>query len=137
MFFCLEFSGFFCNTEPFPITRQVFATLNLPVPVTSAPAIAIQPRLPIAAVAPSPPVRFLNVQSEPSPSASVIPGNLQKLLNALSLLSGTTSFTPFVEPTPPPPVAHQTYNANYICSGRRNGIHRDRTNCTIFYFCCF
>jgi hypothetical protein len=128
-----EFSGFFCNREPFPITRQVFATLNLPVPVTSAPAIALQPRL-----RPAAPVHFVNVQSQPSPSSSILPTNLQKLLNALSVLSGTTSFTPIIEATPPPPVAHQTYNAEYICGRHRtgrNGIHRDRTNCSIFYYC--
>ncbi|CAF3689335.1 unnamed protein product [Adineta steineri] len=131
-----EFSGFFCNTEPFPLTRQVFATLNLPVPVTSAPAIALQSRLPPVA-----PVHFVNVQSQASPSSSMLPLNLQKLLNALGILSGTTRYTPLIEatpPPPPPPVAHQTYNAEYICSHYRtgrNGIHRDRTNCSIFYYC--
>ncbi|CAF4291197.1 unnamed protein product, partial [Rotaria magnacalcarata] len=33
---------------------------------------------------------------------------------------------------------HQTYNAEYICARHhagRNGIYRDRTNCSIFYFC--
>ncbi len=42
------------------------------------------------------------------------------------------------EATIPPPVAHQTYNAEYICGRHRtgrNGIHRDRSNCSIFYFC--
>ncbi|CAF4486412.1 unnamed protein product [Rotaria sp. Silwood1] len=135
-----EFSGFFCNTEPFPITRQVFATLNLPVPITSVPAIAIQPHLP-AAAAVIPPVRFVNVKSQLSPSSSILPPHLQKLLNALGTLSGTTIYTPIIEvtpPPPPPPIAHQTYNAEYICSRHRmgrNGIHRDRTNCSIFYFC--
>ncbi|UJR15986.1 hypothetical protein I4U23_002905 [Adineta vaga] len=131
-----EFSGFFCNTEPFPITRQVFATLNLPVPVTSAPAIALQSRLPAAT-----PIRFVNVQSQPSSASGMLPINIQKLLNALNVLSGTTRYAHLIETTPappPPPVAHQTYNAEYICGRHRmsrNGIHRDRTNCSIFYYC--
>ncbi|CAF1972404.1 unnamed protein product [Rotaria magnacalcarata] len=134
-----EFSGFFCNTEPFPITRQVFATLNLPIPVTSAPAIAIQSRLPAA----GPSVRFVNVQSQSQSSLSspILPPNLQKLLNALSALSGTPNDVHMHEatlPAPPPPIAHLTHNAEYICSRHRmgrNGIHRDRKNCSIFYFC--
>ncbi|CAF0915702.1 unnamed protein product [Rotaria sp. Silwood1] len=138
-----EFSGFFCNTEPFPITRQVFSTLNLPVPATSAPSIPIQQRMPagIAPVTGAPTVRFVNVQAQNLPASPIIPNNLQQLLNALSVLSGTTSYTPIVESTaapPPPPVAHQTYNAEYICARHhtgRNGIYRDRTNCSIFYFC--
>jgi hypothetical protein len=71
-----------------------------------------------------------------------MPNNLQQLLNALSVLSGpTTTYKTFIEspsPSPPPPVAHQTYNAEYICTRHhagRNGIYRDRTNCSIFYFC--
>ncbi|CAF1206330.1 unnamed protein product [Adineta ricciae] len=131
-----EFSGFLCNTEPFPITRQVFATLNLPVPVTSAPAIALQ--MPVQTVAP---VRFLNVQSQQSFASAMLPANIQRLLNALNALSGTTGYSRPIQTTPappPPPVAHQTYNAEYICGRHgmsRNGIHRDRTNCSIFYYC--
>ena len=131
--FLLEFSGFFCNTQPFPISRQVFATLNLPAPVTSAPAIAIQPHLPMiapVAAAPSAPIQFVNVHSQPA--------NLQQLMNALNVLSGSNHREPITEATIPPPVAHQTYNAEYICSRHqygRNGIHRDRTNCSIFYYC--
>ena len=138
--FSLEFSGFICNTEPFPITRQVFATLNLPVPVTTASTIAIQSHPPSAK---APPVRLVNVHSQLNPSSSILPQNLQRLLNALSTLSSTTNYKPVIEaapppPPPPPPIAHQTYNAQYICAHHRfglNGIHRDRTNCSIFYFC--
>jgi hypothetical protein len=94
----------------------------------------------IAPATASPAVRFVNVQAQASPSSSssVLPNNFQQLLNALSVLSGTTSYTPIIEPTPPPPVAHQTYNADYICVRHqtgRNGIYRDRHNCSIFYFC--
>lgn len=139
--FWLEFSGFFCNTQPFPITRQVFAALNLPAPVTSAPAIALRPHLPMITPAAAPPIQFVNVHSQPSPSASHLPSNLQKLLNALNVRSGPNHHhhQPIAETaTIPPPVAHQTYNAEYICSRHRsgrNGIHRDRTNCSIFYYC--
>ena len=136
-----EFSGFFCNTEPFPITRQAFSTLNLPVPATSAPAVAIEQRMPsmFESVTTPPAVRFVNVQAQAPPSSSsLLPNNLQQLLTALSVLSGTTVNTPPAEVTPPPPVAHQTFNAEHICVRHRtgrNGIYRDRTNCSIFYFC--
>jgi hypothetical protein len=90
----------------------------------------------------SPTVRFVNVQVQTSPSSAIMPNNLQQLLNALSVLSGpTTTYKTFIESpsqSPPPPVAHQTYNAEYICTRHhagRNGIYRDRTNCSIFYFC--
>ena len=119
----LEFSGFFCNKEPYPITRQVFAALDLPVPVTRAPLA------PVTVL----PGRFGNGQSQ-----SALPSHLQKLLHALSVLSGTTTYPTRVDAKPPPPVAHQTYNAEYICGRHRsgrNGIYRDRTNCSIFYFC--
>jgi hypothetical protein len=95
--FSLEFSGFFYNTELFPITRQLFITLNLPVPVTSAAAIAIQSRLPADILAVVPPVHFVNVQSQPSPSSSILPANFQQLLNAVSVLLGITSYPPMIE----------------------------------------
>ncbi|CAF4160680.1 unnamed protein product, partial [Rotaria magnacalcarata] len=135
-----EFSGFFCNTEPFPITRQVFSTLNLPVPATIATSLAIQQRIPsiIAPITVAPTVRFINVQAQNAPVSSAVPNNLQQLLSALSALSATTTYASIPEPSAPPPVAHQTYNAEYICARHhagRNGIYRDRTNCSIFYFC--
>lgn len=137
-----EFSGFFCNTEPFPITRQVFSTLNLPVPATSAPAVAVQQRLPSMFspdTTPSTNVRFVNVQAQASGAAPAsVPNNLQQLLNALSVLAASTTSAPVLESSAPPPVAHQTYNAEQICARHRagrNGIYRDRTNCSIFYFC--
>ncbi|CAF1041420.1 unnamed protein product [Adineta steineri] len=141
-----EFSGFFCNTEPFPITRQVFSTLNLPLPETSSRTIAIHQRIPSIIGSPTntPTVRFVNVQAQTTPPPAIIPNNLQQLLNALSILSGTTRYTPILESSsssaapPPPPVAHQTYNAEQICSRHqagRNGIYGDRRNCSIFYFC--
>jgi len=112
----------------------VFATLNTPVPVTSAPAIAIQPHL-----SPNhPPIQFVNVQSQASSSSQNLPPNLQKLMNALNILPGSSPNRYPIRTTIPPPIAHQTYNAEYIC-GRpgfgRNGIHRDRSNCSIFYYC--
>ncbi|CAF0764782.1 unnamed protein product [Didymodactylos carnosus] len=127
-----EFSGFFCNTEPFPITRQVFSTLNLPVSVTVSSMQTLQPS-PTAVQT----VRFLHVAPLASRAPSIsqnIPPNalpsLQLLLNALS------TFTTTAPPNHhPPPVAHQTYNADYICGRHRGGIYRDRTNCSMFYFC--
>ena len=128
LFLFVEFSGFFCNTDPFPITREVFATLKRPLPSTDSPALLTA----------SPPVRLLNVKSQ-QPSAH-LPADLQKLLKALSVLSSgqTQASSPTVDRLPPPPVAHQTYNAELICGRQRasrNGIYRDRTNCSIFYFC--
>lgn len=140
----LEFSGFFCNTEPFPITRQVFTTLNLPIPSTRMPSIPIHQRIRTATMMPitaSPTVGFVNVQAQPTPMSAVAPNNLQQLLNALSVLSvpqGISTYPPIVETTPQPPLAHQTYNAERICINHqagRNGIYRDRTNCSIFYVC--
>lgn len=91
-----------------------------------------------------PTVRFVNVQRQTTPSSqtAIMPNNLQQLLSALSALSGLssvrTTYPTMIEPTPPAPVAHQTYNAEYICARHRtgrNGIYRDRINCSIFYFC--
>lgn len=86
-------------------------------------------------IAASPPVRLLNVKSQ---QPSHLPADLQKLLKALSVLSSGQTHTAAVDRAPPPPVAHQTYNAEFICGRQhasRNGIYRDRTNCSIFYFC--
>lgn len=89
----------------------------------------------------SPTVGFVNVQAQSTPVAAVMPNNLQQLLSALSVLSvpqTMTTYTPFVEPTRVTPIAHQRYNAEYICARHqtgRNGIYRDRTNCSIFYVC--
>ncbi|CAF1022242.1 unnamed protein product [Adineta ricciae] len=142
-----EFSGFFCNTEPFPITRQVFATLNLPVPETSTRISPVQQRIPsiLTTVTDAPAIRFVNVQAQsPTTFSPIAPTNLQQLLNALSMLAATTSSAPvYIAPTTPstsalPPLAHQTYNAEYICTGHlagRHGIYRDRRNCSIFYVC--
>ena len=121
----------------------MFTTLNLPIPTTRTPSIAVQQRIPgaMASITHAPTVRFVNVQAQTTPSSAIMPNNLQQLLNALSVLSGTTRTTtdaPVYEPTPPAPVAHQTHNAEYICvrhRAGRNGIYRDRTNCSIFYFC--
>ena len=124
----------------------MFSTLNLPVPATSAPAVAIEQAIPsifpsFATPAPNPNIRLVNVQSQPaipSVASGSLPNNLQQLLNALAVLSSTSTRAPVVEPTQPPPVAHQTYNAEQICVRHptgRNGIYRDRTNCSIFYFC--
>lgn len=99
----------------------------------------------------SPTVQFVNVQAQPAiipmaaaPAPPVAPpspsltNNLQQLLNALSVLSSSTSQATTTETNPAPPVAHQTYNAEAICTGHqagRQGIYRDRTNCSIFYVC--
>ncbi|CAF4963189.1 unnamed protein product, partial [Rotaria magnacalcarata] len=79
-------------------------------------------RLPAA----GPSVRFVNVQSQSQSSLSspILPPNLQKLLNALSVLSGTPNDVHMHEatlPAPPPPIAHLTHNAEYICSRHRMG----------------
>jgi hypothetical protein len=121
----LEFSGFFCNTEPYPITRQVFASLDLPLPEIDTPTTIDH----------SPPVNLVDLQSQ---SSSILPDNLQKLLNALSVHSDSHTQQTVNEVASSLPIAHQTYNAEYICSHHRTGRHgmyRDRTNCSIFYFC--
>lgn len=141
--FLAEFSGFFCNTEPFPITRQVFTTLNLPVPETSTRAWPIQHQVPGLVTTPdaAPPVRFLNVQAQATTAPAIMPNTLQQLLNALSVLSSampTTTLRTSPSTSAPPPVAHQTHNAENICTRHqagRSGIYRDRQNCSIFYFC--
>ncbi|UJR30602.1 hypothetical protein I4U23_018127 [Adineta vaga] len=143
-----EFSGFFCNTETFPITRQAFTTLNLPVPETSTRIPHVQQRIPsiMTTVTDSPPIRFINVQTQTGATSPqpILPNNLQQLLNALSILTGTTPSVPIqVSSTlsttsAVPPLAHQTYNAEYICANHqagRHGIYRDRRNCSIFYVC--
>ena len=82
-----------------------------------------------------PPVRLLNVKSQ-QPGA--LPVNLQRLLAALNVMSDRDQIKNRIGLAPPPPVAHQTYNAEFICSRHRmgrNGIHRDRSNCSIFYNC--
>ena len=102
--------------------------------------MAIQQRIPVAIDHPTvvPTIRFINVQTQSSSATPIIPNNLRQLLNALSVLSGTTNNGPVAQSSAPPPVAHQTYNAEYICARHRagrHGIYRDRTNCSIFYFC--
>ena len=100
-----------------------------------------------------PTVRFMNVQIQTTPSPTMLNNNnnnLQQLLNALSILSNvqaaaavvaattTSTYRTTTETTRQPPVAHQTYNAEQICVRHRtgrNGIYRDRYNCSIFYFC--
>ena len=106
------------------------------------PSISLQQRIPTANTRMTipPTSRFVNAQVPTTPSAAMMPNNLQQLLNALSVLSNptTTMYARIAESTPPPPVAHQTHNAEYICARHRagrNGIYRDRTNCSIFYFC--
>ncbi|CAF1051130.1 unnamed protein product [Didymodactylos carnosus] len=130
-----EFSGFFCNTEPFPITRQVFSTLNLPIATTVLTTQITYPPQPPSSVTQT--VRFLNViplaSRAPLVNRNLPPNslpNLQLLLNALKTLTATAQPNHH-----PAPLAHQTYNADYICGRHRGGIYRDRTNCSMFYFC--